>query len=509
MSHAGDRPGPAPGSGTGPLAPPAAGDGGQARALLEAVFDTTAAGLAILSGPELRYAKVSPAHRALVPDPAADPLGRTFEEVWAPGGEAMAGELREALERGEARREDELVVTGGLRRHFSFQATRVGWGDRPALLLELRETTAFAHARASAEAAVEHALRRAGELDAVIDAIADGFILFGPRGEVRRVNATAARLVEGAGPDARAALTELFSGLEITTPEGRPVSRARAPVARALAGQTVLGAHLHVTLPGGRSGWILASAAPIIGPDGKIAGAVLTFSDETAVHELQEARDDLVRMISHDLRTPLSAVYTQSHLLQRAPADPVKVAERGRAIARSCQRMSAMIGDLVEATLVEAGQLRLERTAVNLEAALAELLERLRGGLDVDRVRLTVQPGLPLADADPARLERVLVNLLSNALKYSPPESAVEVVLGPVSEGVQIAVADRGVGISPEDVPLLFQRFFRARGNRQPEGLGLGLYITRRLVEAHGGRVEVESLLGQGTTFRVLLPASR
>jgi signal transduction histidine kinase len=243
-------------------------------------------------------------------------------------------------------------------------------------------------------------------------------------------------------------------------------------------------------------------------PEGVITGAVLTVSDETALHELEDARDDLVRMISHDLRTPLNAVYTQAHLIRRAPGDPARVEERARSIARSCERMSSMIQDLVEATLLEAGQLRLDRVPVNLAALLPELLERLSGGVEVERVRVVVAPGLPHVHADPHRLERIVTNLLSNALKYSPPAADVLLDVAPADGGVALTVSDRGVGIAPEDLRHVFERFFRARGARRPEGLGLGLYITRLLVEAHGGHVEATSQLGQGSTFRVVLPGA-
>jgi signal transduction histidine kinase len=225
------------------------------------------------------------------------------------------------------------------------------------------------------------------------------------------------------------------------------------------------------------------------------------------MHELEEARDDLVRMVSHDLRTPLNVVYTQAHLLERHAEPPEKVAERARSIVRSCERMNGMIQDLVEATLLEAGQLPLARAPIDLAAFMPELLERLRGALPVERVRLEVEVGAFQAELDAARVERIVVNLVSNALKYSSQEVVVRLDQGPLGT-VVLAVADRGVGISPEDLPRIFDRFFRARGTRRPEGLGLGLYIARLLAEAHGGRVEVESELGQGSVFRLILPAA-
>ena len=181
---------------------------------------------------------------------------------------------------------------------------------------------------------------------------------------------------------------------------------------------------------------------------------------------------------------------------------------RATAVLKSCERMSAMIEDLVEATLLEDGRLQISPEPVDLAVVVPELLERFRGALEIDRVRLAVEPGLPRALADPQRLERILVNLLTNALKYSPSQGEITLELASDPDGVAIVVTDRGIGIAPEDVPHVFERFFRARGARQPEGLGLGLYITRLLVHAHGGRIEVASQLGQGSTFRVVLPAA-
>jgi signal transduction histidine kinase len=181
------------------------------------------------------------------------------------------------------------------------------------------------------------------------------------------------------------------------------------------------------------------------------------------------------------------------------------VDERARSIARSCERMNGMIQDLLEATLLEAGQLRMSPRRLDLAAFVPEVVERLRGALPMERVSVRI-PAVAAIVADPARLERILVNLLSNALKYSSPQSPVDVDVALADGGATITVADRGIGIAPEDLPHVFDRFFRARGARQPEGLGLGLYITRLLVQAHGGKVEVESYLGTGSAFRVFLP---
>ena len=483
------------------------GSAARAAGLLGAAFQASPVGLALLAGPRLLFLEANRAYRALLPEPGRDPLGRTFEEVWAGADPTMRDAARIALETGVASHRPDLAHPAGAGpRRLSFHAERVESGGRVAVLLSTWETTAYAQARHAAEEAAERALGRAAEWEA-IDAIADAVFLFGPGGRVLRRNGAASRLLDGREP-ALAPGAGPGAGLGLLRRDGGPLPPAEDPVSRALSGETVHGVHLRLGLRAGRVAWVVAGAAPIRTPGGGVAGAVLTLADESDVHELEEARDDLVRMISHDLRTPLNAVATQAHLLQRAPGDPVRVEERARAIGRSCSRMAAMIQDLVEATQLEAGQLMLARAPVDVGALLGELLERLRGGLDVDRVRLSLSSGVPAADADPLRLERILVNLLSNALKYSPPQTEVAVGLERGAGGlVLVTITDRGVGIGPEDRLQIFERWFRARGERRPEGLGLGLYITRLLVEAHGGRVEVESELGQGSTFRVYLPA--
>jgi signal transduction histidine kinase len=479
----------------------------ETRELLEAIFAVSPAGLAVLTGPELRFARVNAAYRALMPDPDVDPIGRRFEEITRIDDPLIVPAMRRALETGEpASSEDWAVAVGGRVRRISFHIQRVsnGWA---AILVTVWETTPLWEARQAAQDAAEIAMRHAIELDATFDAVADGFVLCGPGGEILRMNEEARLLLRFDEQQRRAPVAEQYGLLRISSPDGRALPFEESPIARALRGETVRGMHLRAGRTD-RTCWIIASAAPVRAPDGHLTGAVLTFSDETPLHELEEARDDLVRMISHDLRTPLNAVYNQAHLIRRHPTDPARVEERARSIARSCERMSTMIQDLVEATLLEAGELRIDRVPVDLRVLLPEMLEHLRGGIDVDRVRLEIAPDLPRVVADPHRLERIVVNLLSNALKYSPPQSDVVLQAAQHDGTIAIAVSDRGVGIAPEDLPHVFDRFFRARGARRPEGLGLGLYIARLLVEAHAGRIEVSSQLGQGSTFRVVLPAA-
>lgn len=381
-------------------------------------------------------------------------------------------------------------------------------GDRPVSEREVPVGWAPAeHGHASPPATLD-AQHDLAQLEAIMQAIPDGVMVFDGRGVLLRMNPAAAeiwRRVEipiPVGPPR----DEDLAKLRLLDEDGKPLPLESWPAPRALRGETIHGLHLTFAVEGARPYRMLVSAAPIRDADGIITAAVLTFSDETEIRELAEARDDLVRMVSHDLRAPLSAIYGQAHLIRRAAGDAEKVVARAAAIERSCERMSGMIQDLVEVTLLEAGQLPLAPARVDVATLLPDIIDGMRGGLDVDRVRLEVQSPCP-ADLDPARFERIVVNLVSNALKYS--SSDVQVLLTTEGGDVVLGVADRGIGISTEDQARVFERYYRARGERQPEGLGLGLYITRLLVEAQGGRIEVESQLGSGSTFRVRFPGVR
>ncbi|MBI2952921.1 MAG: hypothetical protein HYY30_01300 [Chloroflexi bacterium] len=213
-------------------------------------------------------------------------------------------------------------------------------------------------------------------------------------------------------------------------------------------------------------------------------------------------------LLAHDIRAPLSIVLGQAQLIVRAAeaGEKDKVVQSAQAVTTSARRMNAMIQDLVDSTRLETGQVQLERQPVVLKEFVADLLGRARAAMDVGRVRVEIPADVPPVSADPNRLERILLNLLSNALKYSPPETEVLVRARKMDGEVIVSVADRGMGIAPEDQAHIFERFYRTKGARKAEGLGLGLYITRMLVEAHGGRIWVESELGKGSTFYFTLP---
>lgn len=254
-----------------------------------------------------------------------------------------------------------------------------------------------------------------------------------------------------------------------------------------------------------------------------LAGAFNRMAEEISLREAQreqlvrrqsdmlEMQEDLLRTISHDLRTPLTSIqgYAQyiEYSLEKSgyTGDARKSA---RTVVASAKQMNSMIQDLVDGARLESGQLQLNRTTVCLRDLLAELKESLAGAIEVDRIVVNIHDDVAGVFADPQRLERVMTNILTNALKYSKSPLPVLVSAKEHSGWVTVSIADQGTGIAPEDLPHLFDRYYRASGARKTEGLGIGLFVTRALVEAHGGKIWVESEQGNGTVFHFTLPSA-
>jgi PAS domain S-box-containing protein len=357
----------------------------------------------------------------------------------------------------------------------------------------------------------EEVERHAAELEGAISAMPDAVILYNASGRIVRINDAVIRIFGFRAEELKRSPDEWMASLRLETPDGKPIAQEDAPLARIFRGETVRGELLVAHAPDERTVWMTLSGAPIRTEEGKIRGAAVVATDITELYRLQQQREDLVRMVSHDLRGPLTAVQGQAQILLKQ-MERSRLSEAMRrsatAILTNARRMNSMIQDLVDAALVESGQMRLRRVPVELGAAVADLKQRMAGAIETERVRVAIPAGLPPVRADPDRLDRILFNLLSNALKYSPAETEVHVTAERSDGEIVVSVTDRGPGISREDIPHLFERYYRVKGTRKAEGLGLGLYITRILVEAHGGRIWVQSEVGRGSTFSFTLPVA-
>ena len=233
---------------------------------------------------------------------------------------------------------------------------------------------------------------------------------------------------------------------------------------------------------------------------------------EDLLHQAIEARDDMMGIVSHDLRNPANAVKMLARSIvegESGRAIPADVRERVEVIRQAAEQMDALIQDLLDITRLEAGRLVVSPRDVELPSLIARSVEALRPLADAGGVTLsTTIPALPTLRVDPDRVTQILSNVIGNAIKFTPAGGAVTVTARLIDHVVEIAVTDNGEGIPAAQLPRVFDRFFQASlTSRAPRhGAGLGLPIARGIVEAHGGRIWVESSPGAGTTVLFTLP---
>lgn len=247
-----------------------------------------------------------------------------------------------------------------------------------------------------------------------------------------------------------------------------------------------------------------------------VAGAFNVMADElqhsfARQKELEKARRDLVAAVSHDLRTPLTSIRAMVEAMADEVVTDPKTVHRYYATIRSqIENLSGLINDLFELSQLETGQIELRLEAVNLNDLLSDVLESMQPQARAKSVSLKgiFYEDLPIIKAEMVKIQRVLFNLVQNALRHTGERGTISLVTNVVPEGVRVDVADTGEGITPEDLPHIFDQFFRGEKSRSREtgGAGLGLAIAKRIIEAHNGQIWVDSQPGQGTQFSFVLP---
>jgi two-component system phosphate regulon sensor histidine kinase PhoR len=248
---------------------------------------------------------------------------------------------------------------------------------------------------------------------------------------------------------------------------------------------------------------------PIVG--GRDWTHLLVFHDVTDVKRVEMVRRDFVANVSHELRTPISAIKAVLETLADGAIDDAEAAHRFLSQADAeVDRLAAMVEELLELSRIESGELPLPREPLDAGEVVTAAAERLRARAAREGLRFDVQvgEGLPPLLGDARRLEQAVVNLLDNAVKFTPPGGLVRVLVRGEEGGVVIEVSDTGAGISAEDLPRVFERFYKADRSRAGGGSGLGLALVRHTVEAHGGSVTAESRPGEGSLFRISLPSA-
>ena len=236
----------------------------------------------------------------------------------------------------------------------------------------------------------------------------------------------------------------------------------------------------------------------------------MVYRDVTGERAAEQAKGVFVSMVSHELRTPLTSVIGFLELVLSGAAGPItSESERLLGMARrSSDRLKRLVNDILDISRLEGG-IRVELTAVSLVPLVSELLDNVRGEFESRNLTLQVNvpPGLPQINADSSRLFQVLMNLITNAYRYTPEGGKVTLSARTRGDLVEIAVSDTGIGIPEQDRERVFERFVRveSESRKSPGSTGLGLAIAKSLTELQGGTIEMTSEVGAGTTFRVLL----
>jgi signal transduction histidine kinase len=229
------------------------------------------------------------------------------------------------------------------------------------------------------------------------------------------------------------------------------------------------------------------------------------------VEATDAARRDLVAAVSHDLRTPMASLRILAEAIQDDVGDPAARRDYARRIGAHVDTLSGLIDDLFELSRLEAGDIEWSLERVRLDTLVTETVDALRPHADAERVsvRAEVESGAPPARANPEQLQRVLFNLLQNAIRHTPPDGSIVVRAAPVDGALQVEVADTGTGIPEYERHRVFEPFFQGaeHGARTGGGAGLGLAICRAIVEAHGGRLWLADT-AEGTSVRFSLPAA-
>ncbi len=369
-----------------------------------------------------------------------------------------------------------------------------------------------AHLYRQIEEARQRAEEQRDQLRTILDNLPAGVLIqTAPGGAIELANASAIRMLFGP-TFPTGTLPAYGRDFQILRADGTPLPSDQQPGERALRGETVRNRQLILVGWDGQRLPILVQAAPLRDAHGEITRAVVVFQDIARLREAEQLKDDFLSLISHEFRTPLTAIHGGARLLasQGSSLDAETSHELLDDIVLESDRLDRMLANMLSLTNIQAGRLEPATEPVLVEP-LARRVAREVGDRSPNHTLVAGgTAGLPPVEADPELLAQVLRNLFENAVKYSPGGGEIRVWGHRNGDHVAILVTDHGSGIAAEHVPHVFERFRRPGADPTVRGMGLGLYLSRHLVEAQGGRIAAESPgPGLGATFSVVLPIAQ
>lgn len=329
-----------------------------------------------------------------------------------------------------------------------------------------------------------------------------------------RVNSVNGGMLDGRPVDpilvSGRSLCDLFAPVD---DNGESLCPDRCPVRASASTQAVFTASASFTPPDGRNAQlpVMWTAAPLPPDPDSPSGVVSVLRDMSRDEELGRLKRDFVSMVSHELRSPLTNMSAAIEILQVHPPTREKREELFSTVQSEVIRLSRFVEEILDAEKIERGEMPLNMEPVSLPPIVSRVVRQFERRSIHRRFDFSWQPDLPFVSADAEKVERVLHNLVANAVNYSAEGSKITLRLKTDGEDVLISVSDHGVGIPPNRIRSVFDRFYRAHieDSQTVYGYGLGLYICKQLTEAQGGEITVESKEGLGSTFTVRLPALR
>ncbi len=243
--------------------------------------------------------------------------------------------------------------------------------------------------------------------------------------------------------------------------------------------------------------------------DAMQGAALFLFQDLTRVRRLETVRQDFISNVSHELRTPLAAVKSLSETLQEGAIDDPPAAKRFLSLMeKEIDTMTQLVQELLELSRIESGKAPFQKKLARVDSMVNQAVERMRHQAERAGLSLatSIPPDLPEVNMDSDRVMQALLNLLHNAIKFTPPGGKIDVTVRKMESAIEVSIQDTGVGIPEQDIPRIFERFYKADRARSGGGTGLGLSIARHIIEGHGGKIGLESQEGEGSTFFFTLP---
>lgn len=346
-----------------------------------------------------------------------------------------------------------------------------------------------------------------GRLDAIIENSADGVLILDAQCRIQTINRTLSEMTGWTPEQARGQPCQRVIALR--NPQGVNICETGCPLQN-FSDSSKLQAEGDIIRSDGRRTSVSIRYSPLYDDEGTLVNIIGSVHDVTRFREAEEMKAMFVSVISHELKTPVALIKGYASTLRREDAhwDEETVRESLAIIEEESDRLDRLISNLLEASRIQTGTLKLELSDVSIPKLAAKVVERFRVQTSKHELQLDFPPDFPVILADEERLQEVFSNLISNAIKYSPDGGTIRIGGSVHQDHVEVFVADQGMGIPLAKQSKLFEPFYRVDSSldRRTQGVGLGLFLCKAIIEGLGGHIWVESAPGQGSTFRFTLP---